>query len=80
MTLVSLAASPRWRISKTLRYIRFMVNFLNNRNNLIVTKIMSEESIEQAVIYPREKLKHAIVCECSAIFLCIIIANEYLDI
>jgi len=46
-----------------------MVAFLDNGNNVIETKIMSEGSISQAMVYPREILKHAIACDCRAIIL-----------
>lgn len=48
---------------------RFMVAFLDNGNNVIETKIMSEGGIGQVVVYPREILKHAIACDCSAMIL-----------
>ncbi len=48
---------------------RFMVAFLDNGNNVIETKTMSEGSVGQAVVYPREVLKYAIVCDCNAIIL-----------
>jgi len=48
---------------------RFMVAFLDNGNNVIETKTMSEGSVGQAVVYPREILKYAIACDCSAIIL-----------
>ena len=52
---------------------RFMVAFLDNGNNVIETKTMSEGSVGQAVVYPRVVLKYAIVCDCSAIIWPIII-------
>lgn len=48
---------------------RFMVAFLDNGNNLIETKTMSEGSVGQAAVYPREILKQAIACDCSAMIL-----------
>jgi len=48
---------------------RFMVAFLDNGNNVIETKTMSEGSVGQAVVYPREVLKYAIACDCRAIIL-----------
>ncbi|MEL7563698.1 MAG: JAB domain-containing protein [Dehalobacterium sp.] len=36
---------------------RFMVAFLENGNNVIETKIMSEGSISQTAVYSREILK-----------------------
>jgi|SRR5690554_873033 len=48
---------------------RFMVSFLDSSNNIIETKIMSEGSIGQAPVYPREILKYALACDCNAIIL-----------
>lgn len=48
---------------------RFMVAFMDNGNNVIETKTMAEGSIGQAVVYPREVLKYAIVCDCSSMIL-----------
>lgn len=48
---------------------RFMVIFLDNCYNVIETKTMSEGSVGQAVVYPREVLKAAIACDCRAIVL-----------
>ena len=48
---------------------RFMVSFLDSGNNIIETKIMSEGSIGQAPVYPREILKYALACDCNAIIL-----------
>ncbi len=48
---------------------RFMVDFLDNGNNVIEIKTMSEGSIGQVVVYPREVLKYAIACDCSAMVL-----------
>jgi len=50
---------------------RFMVAFLDNGNNVIETKTMSEGSVGQAVVYPREVLKYAIACDCRAIILAV---------
>lgn len=46
-----------------------MVTFLDNGNNMIETKTMSEGSISQTAVYPREILKYAIACDCNAIVL-----------
>jgi DNA repair protein RadC len=39
---------------------RFMVAFLDSGNNVIETKTMSEGSIGQTAVYPREILKYAL--------------------
>jgi DNA repair protein RadC len=46
-----------------------MVSFLDSGNNIIETKIMSEGSIGQAPVYPREILKYALACDCNSIIL-----------
>jgi len=48
---------------------RFMVSFLDNGNNIIETKTMSEGSIGQTAVYPREILKYALACDCNAVIL-----------
>lgn len=48
---------------------KFMVAFLDNGNNIIQTKIMSEGNIAQAVIYPKDILKEALACDCKAMIL-----------
>lgn len=48
---------------------RFMVAFLDNGNNVIETKIMSEGNVSQAAVYPRQILKYAIACDCSSLIL-----------
>lgn len=48
---------------------RFLVSFLDNGCNVIETKIMSEGSVSQTAVYPREILKYAIACDCNAIIL-----------
>ena len=48
---------------------RFMVAFLDSGNNIIETKTMSEGSIGQTAVYPREILKYAIACDCNAMIL-----------
>ena len=48
---------------------RFMVAFLDNGNNIIETKIMSEGSIGETAVYPREVLKYALACDCNAMVL-----------
>jgi len=46
-----------------------MVAFLDNGNNVIETKVMSEGSVSQTAVYPREILKYAIACDCNSIIL-----------
>ena len=46
-----------------------MVAFLDNGNNIIETKTMSEGSGGQSAVYPREILKYALACDCNAIIL-----------
>lgn len=48
---------------------KFMVAFLDTGNNNIQTKVVSEGSVAQAVVYPREILKEAIACDCKAMIL-----------
>jgi len=48
---------------------RFMIAFLDSGNNIIETKTMSEGSIGQTVVYPREILKYALACDCNAMVL-----------
>lgn len=48
---------------------RFLVSFLDNGNNIIETKTMSEGSIGQTAVYPREILKYALSCDCNAVIL-----------
>ncbi|OSA94617.1 UNVERIFIED_ORG: DNA repair protein [Clostridium botulinum] len=48
---------------------KFMIAFLDNGNNIIQTKIVSEGTVSQAVIYPRDILKEALACDCKAMIL-----------
>ena len=48
---------------------RFMVAFLDNGNNIIETKTMSEGSVGQTAVYPREILKYALACDCKSMIL-----------
>ena len=48
---------------------RFMVAFLDSGNNIIEIKTMSEGSIGQTAVYPREILKYALACDCKAMVL-----------
>ena len=48
---------------------RFMVAFLDSGNNIIETKTMSEGSIGETAVYPREILKYALACDCKSMIL-----------
>lgn len=48
---------------------RFMAAFLDNGNNIIEAQIVSEGTVSQTVVYPREVLKKALACDCSSIIL-----------
>ncbi len=48
---------------------RFMVAFLDSGNNIIETKTMSEGSVGQTAVYPREILKYALACDCTSMIL-----------
>ncbi|PKM90799.1 MAG: DNA repair protein [Firmicutes bacterium HGW-Firmicutes-12] len=48
---------------------RFMVAFLDSGNNVIEIKTMSEGTIGQAAVYPRELLKYALACDCKSMIL-----------
>lgn len=48
---------------------KFMVAFLDNGNNIIHTKVVSEGTIAQAVVYPRDILKEALACDCKAMLI-----------
>ena len=48
---------------------QFRVLFLNKKNILIADEILSQGTIDQATIYPREIIKRALVNEASAIIL-----------
>lgn len=48
---------------------RFMVAFLDNSNRLIEVRTVSEGSIAEAAVYPREILKMAIASDCKNIML-----------
>jgi DNA repair protein RadC len=52
---------------------RFMVAFLDSGNNIIETQTMSEGSIGQTAVYPREILKYALACDYNAMVLLITI-------
>ena len=48
---------------------RFLVAFLDSGNNIIETRTISEGSIGQAVVYPRDIMKAAIACDCKSMIL-----------
>jgi DNA repair protein RadC len=48
---------------------RFMVAFLDRSNNVIEIKTMSEGTVGQTAVYPREILKYALACDCNAVIL-----------
>lgn len=48
---------------------QFRVLFLNKKNILIADEVLSEGTIDQAIIYPREIVKRALLHEASAIIL-----------
>ena len=48
---------------------KFMISFLDNGNNIIHTKVVSEGTISQAVVYPRDILKEALACDCKGMLL-----------
>ena len=45
----------------------FMVAFLNTSNHIIETRTVSEGSIDQAAVYPRDILKAALNCDCKSL-------------
>lgn len=48
---------------------RFMVGFLDNSNRIIETRIVSEGTIDMAIVKPRDILKIAIANDCSGLVL-----------
>lgn len=48
---------------------RFMIAFLDSSNSIIETKIISEGTVGQAPVFPREILKTAIACDCKSMVL-----------
>lgn len=46
---------------------KFLVAFLDNSNTVIETRTMSEGSLGEAVVYPRDILKAALDCDCKSI-------------
>lgn len=48
---------------------RFMVAFLDNANHIIESRTVSEGSIAEAPVYPRQILKAALNCDCASVIL-----------
>lgn len=48
---------------------KFMAAFLDNGNNIIQTQVLSDGTISQAIVFPRDILKEALACDCKAILL-----------
>jgi DNA repair protein RadC len=48
---------------------KFLVAFLDNGNNVIETRTVSEGSLGEAVVYPRNILKAALDCDCKSMVL-----------
>lgn len=48
---------------------KFLVAFLDSGNNIIETKVLSEGSINEAVVYPRLVLKMALDCDCKSMII-----------
>jgi DNA repair protein RadC len=53
-------------LSGTKNMEKFMVAFLDNGNNIIETRTMSEGGLGEAVVYPRNLLKAALDCDCKS--------------
>lgn len=48
---------------------KFMVAFLDSGNNIIHSSVVSEGTVAQAVVYPREILKQALACDCKSMLI-----------
>ncbi len=48
---------------------KFIVAFLDSGSNVIETKVLSEGSIGEAVVYPRAVLKAALDCDCKSMII-----------
>lgn len=48
---------------------KFMVAFLDAGNNIIHSSVVSEGTVSQAVVYPREILKQALACDCKSMII-----------
>jgi len=48
---------------------KFMVAFLDSGNNIIHASLISEGTVSQAVVYPREILKQALACDCKSMII-----------
>jgi len=47
----------------------FLVIFLNNKNRVILCKIIQEGTIDQAIIYPRRLIEEALACHATGVIL-----------
>lgn len=48
---------------------KFMAAFLDSGNKIIETKVISQGTVSEATVYPREILKQALACDCRSILL-----------
>lgn len=48
---------------------KFMVAFLDAGNNIIHSSVVSEGTVSQAIVYPREILKQALACDCKSMII-----------
>ncbi|MCY6356202.1 JAB domain-containing protein [Clostridium sp. ZS2-4] len=48
---------------------KFMVAFLDAGNNIIHSSLVSEGTVSQAIVYPREILKQALACDCKSMII-----------
>ncbi|BDU59914.1 hypothetical protein FLA4_03240 [Candidatus Rickettsia kotlanii] len=64
-----------------MRLEQFRILFLNKKNILIADEVLSQGTIDQAAVYPREIIKRALFNEASSlILLCIIIQAVALNL
>ncbi len=47
----------------------FLVIFLNNKNRVILSKIIQEGTIDRAIIYPRRLIEEALACHATGVIL-----------
>ncbi len=62
-----------------MRLEQFRILFLNKKNILIADEVLSQGTIDQAEVYPREIIKRALFNE-AALYLCIIIQAAALNL
>lgn len=48
---------------------KFMVAFLDAENNIIHSSVVSEGTVSQTIVYPREILKQALACDCKSMII-----------